>query len=716
MIKKQNTKVLALFVSSFILCIVLGYVFLEVVYIPFGFLFQTILYLFALSLVLLLTSIALICYCATQRWLTWLGIVPVLLAVSVIILTIIINTDYRILYFRSFSPNPTKAEWTEDLNFLADQMKAKHRDLFALVNKDNWESAVEVVRKRIPSLSSREIVMELFKLTALPNDNHSFPFIMLPGYDLHSFPFQVYGFPEGWFIVNAGRANKDLIGARIIKIGSKNIDDIYKKYPLLLAAENEYSYKERFTYMIMMSEWLAYHGIIDNIKQAEFTLENKNGEEVIISVDADEFYPHFLWSNIFAIDNDKPPVFTNPRKDFYWFEYIAEHKAIYIQFNQSVNQPGRETVDEFAHRLNNFASTHDVNRCLIDIRNNDGGDRVYDELIEVLRTNKKINQQDGLFILIGRRTFSAAVMFATQMQLQTKAILVGEPTGQGPIFFAGPTLVKLPNSYLEFAISTHLTISGLPFDNRRAIFPDIEINYSYKDFKNGHDPALDVALNYKSQQRTIISLPEHLVEKYTGRYLLNSTFVMDIKQDGNKLQAHLTDFNPINELNFYSELYATSEKEFSTDIKDVYIKVLENERNKTNTLVLDWMGNGKILYKASNEFISAFELFSLGKITRGCDVIHNNKKLYLTNYPDLENILNRFGYVHLRQDSVKAALKIFRLNVDLFPESFNVYDSFGEALMVDEQIDLAIQNYKTSLELNPENKNAERVIKTLINQ
>jgi len=714
--KKQKTKVFTLFVSSFSLSIVFGYVCLQLVNIPFGFLFQTILYLFVLSLVLLLTSIALICYRAAQNWLTWLGIVPVLIAISVVILTIIINTDYRILYFKSFSPTPTKAEWIEDLNYLADQMEEKHRNLFALVTQEEWQSTVKAIENRIPNLSSSEIVMEFFKLSALPNDNHSFPFIMTPSFDLHSFPFQVHGFPEGWYIVDAGRAHKDLIGSRIIKIGSEMITDIYTKYPLFLAAENEYSRRERFTYMLMMSEWLAYHRIIDNVHQAVFTLEKKNGEQVKISVDAEKYYPHFLWSNFFAIDDDQPPVFTNYRKDYYRFKYFDDSKVLYVQFNQSMNQPGRETVDEFAQRLNQFTSVNIIKRCIVDVRNNDGGNTVYDELIRILRNNENINHRDRLFILIGRRTFSAAVMFVTQMQLQTKAILIGEPTGQGPIFFGGPRLIRLPNSYLEFFVSTHLTTAGLPFDNRRTILPDVRVDYSYKDFIEGRDAALETALTYKLPQPTIITLPEHLLEKYKGRYLLNTTLVMDIKRNGNKLHAHLTDFIPNNEMDFQTELYTTSNTQFATDIKDVFIKYPENGRNNPDSLVLDWMGNEKILSKAADNYVSAFEKFSLGDINQGCDVLSSNKESYLTNYPRLENILNSLGYVYLRKDSVKAALKIFRLNVDLFPKSSNVYDSFGEALMTDEQIELAIQNYKTSLELNPENKNAERVIKKLINE
>lgn len=88
----------------------------------------------------------------------------------------------------------------------------------------------------------------------------------------------------------------------------------------------------------------------------------------------------------------------------------------------------------------------------------------------------------------------------------------------------------------------------------------------------------------------------------------------------------------------------------------------------------------------------------------------------MAEYADLEFIMNRLGYIHLRKGEVPAALQLFRLNVDLFPHSYNVYDSYGESLMVNDQIELAIENYKKSLELNPNNKNAERVIQVLMNK
>lgn len=66
--------------------------------------------------------------------------------------------------------------------------------------------------------------------------------------------------------------------------------------------------------------------------------------------------------------------------------------------------------------------------------------------------------------------------------------------------------------------------------------------------------------------------------------------------------------------------------------------------------------------------------------------------------------INALGYTYMNTN-LKAALAIFKLNVEMYPEAFNVYDSYGEALMKDGQKELAIENYKKSIELNPGNTN-----------
>ena len=120
------------------------------------------------------------------------------------------------------------------------------------------------------------------------------------------------------------------------------------------------------------------------------------------------------------------------------------------------------------------------------------------------------NQLGKLYVLIGRRTFSAAVMFANQLQMQTDAIFVGEATSQGPVFYGQPYLIELPNSKLIIGISSNHTIGGIPFDNRKSIEPDIKIEYTIEDFLNKKDPIIEKVLNIN-------------VEKAIQQYTKNNT-------------------------------------------------------------------------------------------------------------------------------------------------------------------------------------------------
>jgi tetratricopeptide (TPR) repeat protein len=79
-------------------------------------------------------------------------------------------------------------------------------------------------------------------------------------------------------------------------------------------------------------------------------------------------------------------------------------------------------------------------------------------------------------------------------------------------------------------------------------------------------------------------------------------------------------------------------------------------------------------------------------------------------YDFSESAINRFGYSVMKTGEKEEALKIFKLNTQLFPNAFNAYDSYGECLMALGKKEEALVAYKKSLELNPANKNAEKII------
>jgi len=84
------------------------------------------------------------------------------------------------------------------------------------------------------------------------------------------------------------------------------------------------------------------------------------------------------------------------------------------------------------------------------------------------------------------------------------------------------------------------------------------------------------------------------------------------------------------------------------------------------------------------------------------------------DYNISEADINELGYQLLREDLIKEAIEIFKLNVTEYPKSWNVYDSLGEAYMKNGDKELAIENYKKSLELNPDNENGKMILKRLL--
>ncbi|MDD3558003.1 MAG: serine hydrolase [Melioribacteraceae bacterium] len=76
--------------------------------------------------------------------------------------------------------------------------------------------------------------------------------------------------------------------------------------------------------------------------------------------------------------------------------------------------------------------------------------------------------------------------------------------------------------------------------------------------------------------------------------------------------------------------------------------------------------------------------------------------------------MNSLGYYLMNnKNDVKAAEKIFELNMNEYPDWFNAYDSYAEVLMKTGNKEKAIEYYKKSVDMNPGNKNGIDMLKIL---
>ncbi|MEM1220434.1 MAG: tetratricopeptide repeat protein, partial [Bacteroidota bacterium] len=107
---------------------------------------------------------------------------------------------------------------------------------------------------------------------------------------------------------------------------------------------------------------------------------------------------------------------------------------------------------------------------------------------------------------------------------------------------------------------------------------------------------------------------------------------------------------------------------------------------------------------------SLMELFQSGVTVDSMLQLIPKEDLQTSKYNLSEMGLNNFGYQLMGLEKDVDALKIFRLNTELYPEAFNTYDSYGECLLKMGKKEEAFAAYQKSLDLNPNNNNAARIL------
>lgn len=86
------------------------------------------------------------------------------------------------------------------------------------------------------------------------------------------------------------------------------------------------------------------------------------------------------------------------------------------------------------------------------------------------------------------------------------------------------------------------------------------------------------------------------------------------------------------------------------------------------------------------------------------------KKRNKSEYNVSEGGINSFGYELMNSNNTQEALKIFKLNTELYPNGSNTFDSYGECLMKLNKKEEGLKAYKKSLDLNPKNDNARKIL------
>jgi hypothetical protein len=308
------------------------------------------------------------------------------------------------------------------------------------------------------------------------------------------------------------------------------VEEAVARLGSITAADNGFQQRLRIPALMVMPEIMAGVGIAEERDRLTIVVEDDLGAQtsavltpVPLPEDAGylpdlEYDPLRLgapdgWPAMW-VPGDETPLYLRDPADPYWYTFLAGESTAYVQFNAVRDRAEGETVDAFMDRVLESAARSGAERLVLDLRLNGGGDNfrarpVWHRLVG----HERWRRPGRLFVIIGRRTFSAAQNLATILDEHTPAVFVGEPTGGSPNHYGDARAFRLPNSRLRVSISTLYWQDGMPWDIRPWVPPDIAAELTADDLRRNRDPALESILSLEPGS-AVPSLIELLQEAY----------------------------------------------------------------------------------------------------------------------------------------------------------------------------------------------------------
>jgi hypothetical protein len=406
------------------------------------------------------------------------------------------------------SASPASAEPTArqaDLAYLVDQLRATHPNPFLDEGEAGFLARVDELAARVDALSDAGFMVAVMELMGdRERDGHSGAWAMAQtGERLHAWPVWLWDFPDGLRVVAADADDQDLIGARLVQVGDRAVDDARVAVEPLVPRDNVSSLRANLPMYLTLPE------VLDALRMREpggpgLTFELTDGSTRELTSDPLPIPAFHAWIlGVYGTDyptglppDDTGPAHLRRRSEAFWSEVSTDPPGLYAAYNRvlAADASGYR-VGQLAGEIRAAARGDPDQPFAIDLRNNPGGDNnTFGDLRRAVETMAR-ERPGRVSVITGRSTFSAAGNFVTELMVGPegrKIRLVGEAPGGGLNIYGDVRVVTLPTSQIVVLISRRYH-ERAPGDDRLALPPDAPVELTWDDYAAGRDPVLEAA-------------------------------------------------------------------------------------------------------------------------------------------------------------------------------------------------------------------------------
>lgn len=398
----------------------------------------------------------------------------------------------------------TAADWQSDLHFLQQTVHKDYPFLLKKITAEEFDAAVDRLNKDIPSMQPHEILAGIGRIVASFKYGHTDIGWRESPVKYHVAPLNFYWFSNGMYVEGADKVNADIVGAKLVKVEGMPLKDVLAAIKELVPAENDQYFRAYGLDFLCIPEALHAQKISKQLKETvtyTFEKDGKTFDKTIAARDAFRLPRRYGYINpgadwISARDQSATPNYLKELDKIYYFEYLPQAKTLYVRHSQ-IQDETKEAIPAFYKRVFDFVEKNDVEKLVLDVRLNGGGNNYKNKpIVTGIIENKKINQPGKLFVIIGRRTFSACQNLVNELSNYTNALFVGEPTSENVNFYGDNRRVVLPRSGTPVFLSFAWWQDKPQWENADWLAPQLAVDMSFEDYKSNRDPALEACLSF----------------------------------------------------------------------------------------------------------------------------------------------------------------------------------------------------------------------------
>jgi hypothetical protein len=407
----------------------------------------------------------------------------------------------------------TAGDWRADVDQLAADLRALHPAPFTKTGELTFRRRVAALQDSLPAMTDEQRVVAAMQLVASIGDGHTQLEVDRPEF-ASWYPVRIYEFTDGIFVTSAHVSVRELAGAQLLEVAGRPAAEVLDSARSLRGADNTLDRRERVCAFhnaplmrglgiagaegrLRVRVRLAGGAVVERVLAPHASKDPSFGwrfrrEMFGLFGTSDEWISAFRGLPASAFERpdwSRPPHLARARR--FSAAALKEHDAYYVQAHQI---DGDELVPMFRKAMTEVDALQ-PRRLILDLRHNFGGDgSVLTGFVHELVRREGARPWKELYLLTGRKTFSAGVMAVDALLDHTAVTVVGEPAGAALNHFGDAVERRYPRTGLRLYVSTLRHQLSNSSDVAEFIRVDVPAPFSFADYAAGRDPAVDPIL------------------------------------------------------------------------------------------------------------------------------------------------------------------------------------------------------------------------------